>query len=141
MAHRRAAYLKKGDKHVAKYMPLHDGPYKIIAKHAECSTFTLDLPNQPEIFNVFHASELEPYIKNNTDLFPSRTLTEPAPIITVKGKEEWKVEEIIDERARGRGKQYLVRYAGYGPDHERSLSGCECADLKALDCWLARDAN
>ena len=89
-------------------MPRHDGPYTILAKHAECSTYTLDLPNQPEIFNVFHSSQLEPYVENDLELFPSRTLAEPAPVITTEGKQGWKVDSIIDERTRGRGKQYLV---------------------------------
>jgi hypothetical protein len=105
-------YLKKGDKRVAKYMPRFDGPYTIIAKHAECSTFTLDLPNQPDVFPVFHSSELEPYVENDPDLFPSRTLPEPEPVINNDGDPEWLVEDIIDERPRGKGKQYLVRFSG-----------------------------
>jgi hypothetical protein len=138
-AHRRAAYVKKGDKRVAKYMPRFDGPYEVIAKHDECSTYTLDLPNQPGVFPVFHASELEPYVENNHNLFPGRKLPEPGPIINEDGDEEWFIEDIIDERARGRGKQYLVRFSGYGPEGDRWLPGREVAQAEALDRWLARD--
>jgi hypothetical protein len=88
-AHRRANYVKKGDGRVAKYMPRFDGPYKVIAKHTECSTYTLDLHNQPNVFPVFHASELEPFIENDDDLFPERKLAEPEPILNDHGEKEW----------------------------------------------------
>jgi hypothetical protein len=136
---RRQHYKQKSKKDgcVAKFMPRFDGPYTILEKHAEFSTFTLDLPNQPEIFPVFHSSELEPFTENDDDKFPSRKLTEPDPIV-VDGQQEYFVHEIIDERKRGRGVQYLVRYVGAGPEMDRWLSGRECANLEALDRWLAR---
>jgi hypothetical protein len=137
-AHRRANYVKKGDGRVAKYMPRFDGPYKVIAKHAECSTYTLDLHNQPNVFPVFHASELEPFIENDNELFPARKLAEPEPILNDQGEKEWFIEEIIDERPRGRGKQYLVRFTGYGPGGDQWLPARELAQAEALDRWLAR---
>jgi hypothetical protein len=137
-AHRCANYVKKGDGRVAKYMPCFDGPYKVIAKHAECSTYTLDLHNQPNVFPVFHASELEPFIENDNELFPARKLAEPEPILNDQGEKEWFIEEIIDERPRGRGKQYLVRFTGYGPGGDQWLPARELAQAEALDRWLAR---
>jgi hypothetical protein len=79
--HRRAEYLKKGEKPVAKYMCRFDGPYTVTATHPECLTYTLSLPNQPNVFPVIYSSELELYIENDNDLFPSRKLAEPGPIV------------------------------------------------------------
>jgi hypothetical protein len=105
---RRTQYLRAGTGRCAKFMPRFDGPYIITKVHKECSTVTLDLPNQPNIFPVFHTSELEPYVENNPELFPARNLPRPGPIVTANGQEEWTVEEIIDERPHGKGRQYLV---------------------------------
>ncbi|KAJ7219447.1 hypothetical protein GGX14DRAFT_317401, partial [Mycena pura] len=86
----------------------------IIAKHAECSTYTLDLPNQPEIFNVFHSSELEPYVENDAELFPSRALAEPAPPgvydFGEPDEDEWLVDSIIAHRWSGERVDFQVRW-------------------------------
>jgi hypothetical protein len=55
----------------------------IKAVHKECSTVTLNMASQPHVFPVFHTSEIEPYVKNHDELFPSRKLECPGPIITV----------------------------------------------------------
>ena len=119
-----------------KFMPRSDGPYKILEKHTEFSTYTLDLPNQPNIFPVFHASEIEPYIANDDVKFPTRKKqAEPAPVVNSRGQEEHFIDEIIDKRRCGRGRQYLVRFVG---GDERWLAGNEVANCAALDHWLAQ---
>jgi hypothetical protein len=57
-------------------------------------------------------------------------------VVTVNGEEEWQIDRIIDERAHGHGRQYLVRFDGWGPEEDRWLSGREMADTEALDVWL-----
>jgi len=54
------------------------------------------------------------------------------------GQEEWVIRDIIDEWPRGQGKQYLVRWVGWGNKENRWLLGREIADMEALDLWLAR---
>ena len=67
---------------------------------------------------------------------------QPPPIVTPDGVEEYLVEEIIDSRRRGRGWQYLVRWSGYGAEHDRWLSRTALEDCEALDRWLlAADRN
>jgi hypothetical protein len=123
---RRRVYMSTGSSRVVKYMPRFNGPYKILDKHAEFSTYTLELPNEPNRFPVFHASEIEPYIANNDVKFPSRwKTTELEPVLNDYSEEEHFIDKIIDERLRGRGKQYLVRFIG-GDD--RWLPGCEIAN-------------
>lgn len=67
------------------------------------STVTLDLPNSPDVFPVFHTSEVMPFIENDEKLFPSRTLHAPEPI-NVNDNLEHYVENILDkQKSKGRG--------------------------------------
>ena len=107
--HRPREY-KNGDKNrVAKFMPWFDGPYQVVDANPGKSTYTLVLPNQLNVFPVFHSSELRCFIPNNNSLSPSRSFAQPRLVITEDGEEEWQIEEIVDERKRGRSWQYLVK--------------------------------
>jgi hypothetical protein len=132
---RRNEYKRKGEKRVAKFMPRFDGPYHIIAAHPEKSTYTLQLPNSSRMFPGFHASQLQPYHENDASLFPNREPARPGPILTEDGTEEWHIDKIVDERRRGRGTQYLVRWSGYGPESDDWLPRSELEDTEALDIW------
>ena len=140
-SHRRNDYKAKGEKYVAKFMPQYNGPYTITDVNEEHSTITLDLPNSPNIFPVFHTSEVLPYTESDTTLFPSRHLEEPAPILTDDGDEEYFIDKILDARRRGCGYQYLVRWEGYGAEEDRWLPGSELQNCEALDAWLASRVN
>ena len=80
--HRRQEYKKKGEKRAAKFFPHYDGPYDIIDVHAVSSNYTLELPNSPNMYPTYHASELKPYLPNDPHLFPSRELSQPLPVLT-----------------------------------------------------------
>lgn len=136
--HRRRDYVQKDDKRVAKFVPRFDGPYTIVKAFPEKSVYTLDLPNSPGTFPTFHASLLNKYIANDASLFPSRQLDEPDAVVTIEGDDYWDIEEIIDERKRGRGYQYLVRWTGYRPDMDLWLPRREVEDCAALDAWLSK---
>jgi hypothetical protein len=96
----------------------------------------LELPNSPNIFPTFHASELKRFVPNDSELFPSREHPRPGPVLTEDGLEEFTIDRIIDQRKRGRGFQYLVRWVGYGPEDDRWLPRRELEDCAALDEWL-----
>jgi hypothetical protein len=51
------------------------------------------------------------------------------------GEEEWFIDCILDERVRGKGKQYLVRWCGWGAEEDRWLPGRELKDTEALEHW------
>ena len=135
--HRRNEYKAKGEKRVAKFMPRYDGPYTIIDTDEAHSTVTLELPNVPNIFPTFHTSEILPFIENDAMLFPSRKFEEPPPILNPEGDEEFFIDKILDQRRWGRGYQYLIRWHGYGNEHDRWLPRSELQDCSALDDWLA----
>ena len=95
--HRRHE-IKAGDPNrIAKFMPRFDGPFAIKNIDEKHSTVTLDLPNLPQIFPVFHTSEIRPFAENNDTLFPSRALIPPEPI-TIDGQQEFFIDKIVDER-------------------------------------------
>jgi hypothetical protein len=96
--HRRQQFKKKGEKWAAKLFPRFDGPYNIIDTHVSTSNYTLELPNSPNTFSTYHASELKPFILNNSLLFPSCELSNPQPIVTEDSLEEFLVQDIIDAR-------------------------------------------
>ncbi|KAJ7783443.1 hypothetical protein DFH07DRAFT_727561, partial [Mycena maculata] len=75
-------------------------------------------------------------IENDNVKYPSRKNIEPLSI-SVDGVDEWYVNEIIDERKRGRGQQYYVCFTGCGPEGNRWLPRCLLANNEALDQWLA----
>lgn len=133
--HRRKEYMQAKDGRVAKFMPRFDGPYKIIRAYPDTSSYTLELPASSKLFPTFHSSQLQPFIENDSNLFPSRSLAKPPLILTPDGQTEYFIDKILDERPRGRGRQYLVRWSGYGPESDLWLPGSELADTTALDDW------
>jgi len=99
------------------------------------------MPNFPNTFPTYHTSELKRHFANDPNLFPSRELLRPAPILTLDGLEEFHIEEIINAHKRGRGYQYLVQWTGYGPEHDRWLAGRDLEDCEALDRWIAVESH
>lgn len=131
-AHRRREYLNGDNKRVGKFMPRFDGPYSIVSANPESSTYTLDLPEHTNVYPTFHVSELKKHVPNNAELYPSRELQRPGPIVTQNGTEEWEVQKLLDCRTRGRGRQYLVRWRGYGPEADVWVPGKELEDTAVL---------
>lgn len=136
--HRRREYIQAKSGRVAKFMPRFDGPFLITKANPSKSSYTLELPNEPNRFPTFHASLLRRPTPNDNDLFPSRQLDRPGPVITDAGEQEWLIDRILDERIRGKGHQYLVRWHGWGAEEDRWLPGRELTDTEALDVWLRR---
>lgn len=137
-AHCRRDYMQKKDGRVAKFMPRFDGPFEVTTAFPESSTYTLHLPDSSKIHRTFHSSLLRPCIENDNELFPSRTLERPGPIVTEDGEAEYYIDQIIDERTRGRGKQFLVCWLGYGAESDLWLPRHELADTDAYAKWIEK---
>ena len=140
--HRRREYKSKNEKRVVKFMPRFDGPYTITKIDKAHSTVTLDLPRSPDVFPVFHTSEVMPFIENDETLFPSRAQHTPEPV-NVNDNLEYFVDKILDEKkSRGRGgTKFLVRWVGQGPEYDLWIPQKELEDCEALDVWLASKAT
>ncbi len=112
--------FKAGDKNrVAKFMPHFDGPYIVIHANPSLSSYTIEMPNSPNIFPTFHASELKHFFDNDSSLFPLREHQAPGPVVTNNGIKEFHIDKIIDQWRRGRCFQYLVHWTGYRLKHDR----------------------
>ena len=115
-ANRRKEYAATGSGRSAKLFPQHDGPYRVVAAHPTTSTYRLDITNAPQnSCFTFHASQLKQHVPNDREKFPGRELSRDGPVMLSDGQEEHVIDRILDERRRGRGWQYLVRWKGYGP--------------------------
>lgn len=134
-AKRRREFMQARDGHVAKFMARYDGPYEILEAYPDSSTYKLLLPASSKQTPLFHVSQLQPHLENDATLFPSPELQRPGPIITEQGATEYFIDHILDERPRGRGKQYLVRWLGYGPESDLWLPWSELLETEALASW------
>jgi hypothetical protein len=96
-----------------KLLPKWIGPFKVLARIGEVA-YRLELPPTLKWHAVFHVSLLRPYVESG------RVLPPPLPEI-IEGEVEYVVERILAHRDVGTGKrtkrQYLVKWAGYGPEH------------------------
>ena len=110
--------------------------------HSKSHAHTLNLPHTYYFFqtnrtgsppSTCHSCKFTP---TDYDLFPSQTLLQPRPVVTPSNQEEWVIQDIVDEWARGQGKQYLVRWTSWGDEENRWLPDQEVANTKALDKWL-----
>jgi hypothetical protein len=95
--------------------------------HPDSSTYSLSLPNQPDV------NPSEP---------SSEKVRRREPILNEQGKQEWYINEILAERPRGRrGKEYLVSWSDFGPEHNSWLPGSRLAENQALDLWEKKQAD
>ena len=60
---------------------------------------------------MFHISQLRPHV-------PGGSSTEPPQLVEVEGEAHYKAEALLKHRERRGGRQYLVRWTGYGPEHD-----------------------
>ncbi|CCO36910.1 Retrotransposable element Tf2 155 kDa protein type 1 [Rhizoctonia solani AG-1 IB] len=88
------------------------GPYLVLEKIGS-HAFKLSLPHTMHIHPVFHVNLLQKFHPDPHGRDPHQ----PPPIITEEGEEEYEVEEILDSKWKGRGKNkkiwYLIKWVGY----------------------------
>lgn len=113
----------------SKLMPKWIGPFKVIQAIGK-NAYKLDLPTTLRVHNVFNVSLLKPYLSDGK-------IQPPQPTI-VAGEAWYEVEEILDHRevkwGRGVRREYLVRWKGYGSEHD---SWEPERDIKKLTMWPA----
>ncbi|GAA5985154.1 hypothetical protein JCM11641_005468 [Rhodosporidiobolus odoratus] len=137
-ADRRARYKTRGgNTRAAQLFPRWDGPYVVKTAFPDTSTYHLDLPSSDRSHPVFHSSKLKTYNHNDPLLHPNREPPQPEPM-NVEGEKEYVVEAILDEKGKGRGRKYLVRWEGY-PDSDNTWeAAANVEDTEALDIWEGR---
>jgi hypothetical protein len=92
-----------------KLMPQWLGPFKV-TERIGLLAYRLQLPPTLPVHDVFHTSLLRP--------FHSDGRYQPPPLpVAVAGELEYLVEEVIAHRGEGRLRRYLVKWTGYGAEH------------------------
>ena len=123
-------------------LPRFIGPHKVIKRVGKVA-YELQLPASMKIHDLFHVSLLRPYKSDGRYQPPPATLM-------LDGSEEFYVAQILAHRARGRGKgckassakNYLVRWEGYGPEHDtwEPEAGLSNARAKVNEYWASFQA-
>lgn len=91
----------------------YERPFEIVEKLSPVM-FKLKLPsNFCTIHLVFRASKLATY---NELTIKGQQVNSPEPTL-IKSDEEWKVEQILQERTISKKKQYLIRWKGFRREH------------------------
>src|SRR5882762_2080216 len=87
------------------------GPFQIIKK-VRRGAYRLKLPKEWErIHPVFNEILLTPF---NKPQFEQQKEPEPLGPVNLEGEPEFKIEDILSSRKKGRGIQYLIKWKGYG---------------------------
>ena len=100
------------------------GPFRVTERIGRLA-YRLAIPDNWKIHPVFTVAQLEPAPDPREDPYSRVRPNDPEAVNAERDDEEpeWEVERILDrrERRRGRGSsiEYLVRWVGYGNEHDR----------------------
>ena len=112
-----------------KLLPKWIGPFKVLKKVGGLA-YELELPSYLPVHNVL--------LKGWRSDERSQPPPDPIP---VDGYLEYEVEEIIEERTVKSGrrtrKEYLVRWKGYGKEHDTWEAAENVEETSALEIYLA----
>ena len=96
-----------------KLLPRYIGPFAV-EKQVGTSAYKLTLPPNMRVHPVFHVSLLHAYHANGK-------VQPPPPLFFDDGVPFYEVEAVLKHREVKKGKrvvkQYLIKWAGYGPEH------------------------
>lgn len=96
------------------------GPFEITGIVSPTS-YRLRLPDTYPMHNVVNLEHLTKYTRSHD---PSRTIL-PNPRDFIQASEEYEVDKIVQEKTVKGKKLYLVRWIGYGAEHDLWLSRYE----------------
>jgi hypothetical protein len=149
-AHRRDVRFAVGDKVLLstenmrwsegisrKFVPKYLGPFTVSAKVGEV-TYQLQLPSTMKVYNKFHVSLLRPWVESDDTMFPDPRdgYTHPGPVDEEDNR--YLVESLVaGPRRMWRKVRYLVRWFGYGPEHDK-WEPIESIDSDLIDEYHAR---
>jgi hypothetical protein len=104
-----------------KLAPKFYGPYQVLEARSDV-VYQLDFPSFRRRHTVVHISHLKPY--SGPD--PATIRNPPAPDIE-DGEEYFFVDAFINVRRSGNRRQFLVKWTGYGDDHNEWITARQLA--------------
>ena len=101
------------------------GPFQVLQRIGQ-TAYKLDLKGRfVGVHDVFHVSQLRPHVPGGSSAAP------PDPV-EVDGEAQYEVECLLRHRAQRGGKVYLVRWTGYGPEHDKWIHEDNLGHTKAI---------
>jgi hypothetical protein len=103
-------------------------PFRIIDRVSRLA-YKLELSANWQIHPVISVVQLEPAPSD-----PFDRAVEPPPAIEVDGEEEFEIDAILESMIRGRKRNlhYLIRWKGWGPEHDSWIPASELAHARDL---------
>jgi len=117
-----------------KLEPVFIGPYKIFRCMPETDNYTVEIPFALSGFITVHTCLLAPWLENPDDKFLFRTHTLPGPVSTDAEAPRYELEHIIKHRTRKDKQQFLIKWLGYGHEHN-SWQNREDIDKETLKAY------
>jgi len=117
-----------------KLEPVFIGPYKILRCFPDTDNYAVEIPFAPAGSIMVHTFLLAPWLDNPDDKFPSRTHTNLGPVNNDATATRYELERIIKHRFRKDKSQFLIKWLGYGHQHN-SWQDQEDIDPEAVKAY------
>ena len=111
-----------------KLAPRFVGPFPI-SQIISPAAVRLRLPRSLRVHPTFHVSQVKPV--KDSPLVPA--VKPPPPPEMVEGGPVYKVKQLLAVRSRGRGKQFLVDWEGYGPEERQWVPSRHIVDQTLIE--------
>uniref|UniRef100_A0A671YIT6 Gypsy retrotransposon integrase-like protein 1 n=1 Tax=Sparus aurata TaxID=8175 RepID=A0A671YIT6_SPAAU len=111
-----------------KLAPRFVGPFPV-TRMVGPAAVRLRLPRSLRVHPTFHVSQIKP-VKESL-MVPATT--SPPPPEVVEGGPVYKVKRLLAVRNRGRGRQFLVDWEGYGPEERQWVPSRHIVDPTLID--------